>query len=340
MFNFKSKEMKKSYVLVLYVFLLTVTSNAQTLTKLGVRFSEDTSLKLNSVVGFDPATTYYEVILPVTQMVVPKVEATPAEDCGTQVTQASSIIGTESERTATVVVTKGEDTQTYTVVFVKSDSFIEGFTEEGSGVAGSFYLDGEANHGEQVGNRSCRTSNNANASYWTFTVPSAGILTFYITQDNLNNSKKLSTFQIKKSKDGKTGWVPLMSEDAATYEFPEVGEWKKVEIPVNEEGEVYIQFAVTKTGTTRDFRFDDVVITPYSEISSVLNEVSDNGIIAYAVDGKIYVDSDVVNDKYVVCDLSGKLVCEGRFSGSVAVSIEKGIYLVKTSAGVAKVMVR
>ena len=61
MFNFKSKEMKKSYVLVLYVFLLTVTSNAQTLTKLGVRFSEDTSLKLNSVVGFDPATTYYEV---------------------------------------------------------------------------------------------------------------------------------------------------------------------------------------------------------------------------------------------------------------------------------------
>ena len=83
-----------------------------------------------------------------------------------------------------------------------------------------------------------------------------------------------------------------------------------------------------------------MVITPYSEISSVLNEVSDNGIIAYAVDGKIYVDSDVVNDKYVVCDLSGKLVCEGRFSGSVAISIEKGIYLVKTSAGVAKVMVR
>ena len=79
MFNFKSKEMKKLYVLVLSVFLLTVTSNAQTLTKLGIRFSEDTSLKLNSVVGFDPAKTYYEVILPVTQMVVPKVEATPAE---------------------------------------------------------------------------------------------------------------------------------------------------------------------------------------------------------------------------------------------------------------------
>ena len=48
MFNFKSKEMKKLYVLVLSVFLLTVTSNAQTLTKLGIRFSEDTSLKLKT----------------------------------------------------------------------------------------------------------------------------------------------------------------------------------------------------------------------------------------------------------------------------------------------------
>lgn len=332
--------MKKLYVLGLFVLAMTVAVNAQTLTKLGVRFSEDTSLRLNSVVNFDPATTYYEVILSATQMVVPKVEATPATDCGTQVTQAESITGTEAERTATVVVTKGEDTRTYTVVFVKSENFIEGFTEEGSGVAGSFYIDGEANHGEQVGNRSCRTSNNANSAYWTFIVPSAGNLSFYMTQDNLNNSNKLSTFQIKKSKDGSTGWVPLMSEDASTYEFPAAGEWKKVEIPVNEEGEVHIQFAVTKTGATRDFRFDDIVVTPYKVETSVSPETVNTKVVAYATNGKICIEGNSADNKYAVYSLTGSLLREGELSGSVAISMEKGVYIVKTSDGATKVMVR
>lgn len=332
--------MKKIIYTLCMVILSGMTFvNAQSLTGLGVRFSQDTSKKLNSVPGFNAAVTDYTVYLSSTQTVVPKVEATPASgsSVGSNYVQATSITGTEAERTATVTVTETvtSNTRQYKIVFVKSENYIEGFTEDAG--YGGFFVDGDYNHGEELGNRSCRTSNNAIAAYWTLPVftNGAGKLTFYITKDS-GTANLLSTFKVKKQT---ASWSTLLTYDAASYEFPAVGVWKKVELDIDESGSVSIQFELTKTGITRDFRIDDVVVTPFNSGSSFsLPEVGGNTIFASA--GRIYIEEAAsAASQFAVYDMTGRLIKEGKYDGQIFISMEKGNYVVKVGTKTQKVTV-
>lgn len=341
--------MKKIYyTLCLVALSATSVVNAQTLSQLRVKLISGG--KANAVVGFNAASAVrdYTVTLSSTQTYVPEVDPVwSATDFSAVTTQAVSIDGTEAERTATVVVSLKSDpetTTTYTVTFIKSDNFIEGFTEDAlatDSYAGSFLSVGDLyNHGEQVGNRCIRTGNNANSAYWTLPelVNGAGKLTFYITKDT--GGQLLSTLEVKKSSNG-TNWTTIATYVASTYAFPTTtGEWNKEEIDINLDGPAYVQIAVTKTGTARDFGFDDVVITPYSTSTSLLPSETTEKDVIYAANGKIHIEKSNADTQYSIYDIAGRIVKEGNFNNSIAVSIEKGVYIVKTNSATKKVTVQ
>lgn len=330
--------MKKIFYTLCLMALSVTTINAQNLVKLGVRFSQDTSKKLNDVVGFNAATTDYTVNLSIGQTIIPKVEATPEAGHNVEITQATSITGTEAERTAKVKVYGTSGEKTYHVTFVVSDNFIEGFTEEGG--FNDYTLDGDFSHGEQLGIRSCRTANNANGAWWNITLQNAGKLTFYLTKDKDGSgvSNLLSTLKIKR----KTAeWATLVNYVASTYMFPANGVWTKVEVDIEVNEPVTVQFEVTKTGTSRDFRFDDVVITPYGLGTSVSSTEKEDETSIRTHNGTIYIDgTKSASEEYVIYNLSGQIEKQGYYSGSIAIPVEKGLYIIKTTSKTEKLLVQ
>ena len=319
------------------VLCLSSSLCAQTLTGLGVRIPGG---NLNSVIGFNASTYTYTVNLSSTQTLLPTVEATPASGSTAVVTNATSITGTQAERTATVVVTAGSSNQTYTVTFIKSTSYIQGFTEE---IAPSTYqADGTYNNGQQLGNRSCRTTTSSNSVYWTLPtlVNGAGKISLYISKD-YGTSNLLSTLQIKKSADGGTNWSTVASIDASTYAFPTVGTWQKVEYDLNiNSATAMVQINVIKTGTTRDFMIDDIVITPYSTTTSLRNiDYPKENVSVYASNKTIHIEANQGNS-FCVFDLYGRIVKEGIYTNPVNLSVSTGIYFVKANSIVSKVIVK
>jgi len=308
-----------------------------------------------SVPSFDPSTLTYEVLLSSTHddTKVPVVTGIAVSGVTiSSVEQATSIDGIESDCTAKITVTKDGVDQVYKVKFTKSDSFIEG-TLYGStaspnatnpnpssfiAVSGMYTRDLKSN-GLFWGNSSYRASSSGEPYLMTPALAKgAGTVSFWLTEDDAG-SDKTSELKVQYKRSADDDWITAGTITAGQL-TTDVWVEKTVDVEVAE-SDVQIRLFIDRSGSQRDFRIDDIMITPYPVGTSVIDpSTNDNGSKIYYEDGKIFIIDENIDGHYVIYNILGKVVDTGVYSGNAIVDIlNSGLYIVKTKQGSKKVLV-
>ncbi|MCD7971793.1 MAG: T9SS type A sorting domain-containing protein [Candidatus Azobacteroides sp.] len=253
-----------------------------------------------SVPNFVGARTSYDIELPYGTTTVPTVAATTSNSEYTPViTQAASLPGT-----ATVVVTATEDasvSKTYTINFTVS-MVDPGKNDECSGV------DNEVSEGTPY-----------NYSY-NFETTDEGVV---VVVELLESVTGLIAFM----HDVTTGFLETgMAQIEGTNAFTTV-------LPYTTNGQQItfrVKFAYAGgLTTTRDFVYTVGKVCLSTDISSPSVAVD---VDAYSKDNTIFIENVTAGDQVSIYDINGKLVNATVAQNEVvAVSLEKGLYIVKVA---------
>ncbi|MDX9747168.1 MAG: hypothetical protein RBT57_01575 [Paludibacter sp.] len=289
--------------------------------------------------GFSPEILNY--VFNTSYLDVPVVEATPAR-AGSQVsiTQASSLTGALADRKATIIVTTNDSKVTvYTVEFRKNPGFI-------SGIPWDIRNNTPVEWGEMAGvytrNSSTGTNNNkfptfGNTSLRCNATSETG---FFITTPVLENGASTLSFFVKNFNivDDQTPVVVQKSDDE-NPEWTEIHRlvpntsdwlsWKEVILTINDNSPgLKIRFMFEKSITTSGtVHIDDVEIRPFG--ATATDNIAMTDIHVYAAGNQLIINSPQPV-RYEVYTINGVKVVEAMSSERSSVTLEKGVYIVRS----------
>ncbi|MDX9747167.1 MAG: choice-of-anchor J domain-containing protein [Paludibacter sp.] len=279
---------------------------------------------------------------------VPVISATAVDaTANVQLVQATSLTGTQVERTATITVTTTDSqVKTYTVELVKHPGFISGISwnlrtdnfVEWETTAGMYTRDNQsAGAIYAFGNTSARC-NSASASGFHLTTPElmngASTLSFYLK--NMDIAGDNTQVVVKKSTTAAPDWTEIGRVQPNTSDYNNV--WKEVTMNINDNANgLKIRFEFEKTiETSGKVYLDDVVIQPYSPISNVNTRELSSPVLVGQNGRIIFTSPEVIS--FSVFAINGSKVAEGIASQGHSISLSRGIYIVKTQSQTLRVV--
>ncbi len=292
------------------------------------------------VPGFNPATITYNVLLSFHYNDgIPQLAGTPNSTTATiqSVTQASSITSEDvADRTASIVVkAQNGSLKTYSVVFEQSKSFIAGaLFNNFAGFANKSQLytqnADKLNHGDFWGDYSFRPITTGNVYCITPQLANgAGTLTFWKRLFSSDGSSDLIISYFTSTVDS-VHLKTIPSSELTTT-------WVKETIEINnQDPTTRVKFAIRRDASQTNFYWDDVMITPYTATSMNKDKIG-KSVQVYPENGSIILKGEGLYEVYTV---NGQLIASGNISGSQAISVGKGIYLVKVGTERTKIAVR
>ncbi len=315
-------------------------------------FTNGASGKKERVPGFIPNKTNYLVELSFNYPgEIPIVSAeTNYVLASTVITQATSLTGTEAERTATIVVeAENGDKKNYTVTFEKTKDFIYGFhwdiktSAYWSFISTSCYTKDDNANGLYWGNSSIRpTSGNGMELITPALENGAGILSFNLKQYSTNLGSEML---IQYRMDEASAWVRLDSIESSALPVA----WTPKSYTINEygadkdlPGTVQVRFKhIKETGAAAvDFMIDDIRVTAYTPTSDKSFSPSANSFSAYPQANAIVIEQSG-EAVYQIYNVNGQLIASGIFSEKVSIPVQaKGLYIVKVGEKARKVVVK
>ena len=277
----------------------------------------------------------------------PVVSATAVDaSASISITQATSVTGDLSNRTATVTVGNGVQNTQYKVIYDKSDSFIDGITGT-SGTIGSyanFYiLDALSNHGDYLGDGGLRVLTSGTTTGWYETpelTNGAGILTFWVKKYDNTNFFQTSSLKVisKTSSSSYDTEHPLLTIPATELT---TADWVQKSIVINSANNTTrIKLYIDKTDESRDFYIDDIKITSYLDTSTKNASVYPEKFKVYTIQKTIVIESET-QESYRIYTSTGQLKNSGDLIGSKSISgLNTGIYIVKIGNRVLKTTIQ
>jgi len=303
----------------------------------------------SSIPKFNPLIFNYTLLLSSTHPDNDIPEITATSDAGSvNVIQATSITGSVSERTATVTLNDGNTSKDYTVTFEKSKNYIGGVHKNTSATNPKYFgevsqvysQDVNSNHGTYWGDFGFRPL--TNSPTYTMTPPltnGAGEISFWMRKYAGPSSTISSSLEVQYKLGNESDWTTLESYPASTVTTT----WteQKINLSVNDPS-VQVRIYINRENEDRDFYWDDLVVTPWDNGTSVNNEINNyKGIKIYCSDTNICISSDASDNVYSIYDLFGRLISNGSFINETAISVQaKGIYVVKINNTTNKVVVK
>ncbi|GAB1416159.1 hypothetical protein MASR2M117_15650 [Paludibacter sp.] len=312
-----------------------------------LNYSTSTGTPSFVIPDFSPEILHYTFVS--SYIEVPVVEAEAAKTSSTvSITQPTSLTGALAERTATIVVTTTDSkVTTYTVVFEKHSGFISGIPwdirntnpVEWSEVVGVYSKNTSSgtNHGNipSIGNTSIRCNSTSEPGFY-LTTPvlenGASTLSFFLKNTDIDGDD--TPVVVMKSDDTHLDWTEIHRVTPNTSEW---SEWKEVLVNVNDNTPgLKIKFVFEKSIlTSGTVYFDDVEIQPFGYTST--ENITSSDMLVYGFNNQIYFSvKEPVN--YTIYALNGIKVTEGTVSSNAAISLTKGVYLVKIGDKAVKVI--
>jgi len=281
---------------------------------------------------------------------VPVVSATAVDGTTTvDIVQATSLTGTQEERTATITVTTTDSKEkTYTVEFIKHPGFMTGISWDTRSVGD--YIEWENQTGIYTrtsnqsagniyafGNTSARCNSTSTSGYH-LTTPElengASTLSFYLKNTDVATDN--SEVVVKKSTTAAPDWVEVERVQPNTSDYNNV--WKEVNMNINSNAAgLKIRFEFEKSiETSGTVYLDDVLIQAYSPLSNIHDQQSTKPVI-FGSNGRI-IFTNGNETSYVVYHINGSKMAEGIASNGSSISLQRGIYIVKTLEKTLKVV--
>jgi hypothetical protein len=267
------------------------------------------------------------------------------------ITQATNLTGTEAERTASIEVTaQNGDKQTYTVVFVKSDDFINGFNYDAttlSNFGGLGYIDALGVYtkttnadGKYWGSATIRPTTNPIFEFYTPELANgAGVLSYYVKDAGYGDAL-LTDLQIQYRAISTDDWTTLETVPASTL----TSSYVEKTVTINN-GSVtgQVRFFVDRTGEgldgLRNFVIDDLRVTTYS-ISTGANAADNSENVRINVMNDNIVMQCQGKNTYQVFSSTGQLIQSGEFNDYKSLKTDaKGMIIVKIGSYVKKALV-
>lgn len=279
---------------------------------------------------------------------VPVVSATAVDaTANVQIVQATSLTGSQAERTCTITVTTTDSkTKTYTVEFIKHPGFISGISwnlrsdnyVEWESASGVYTRDSQsaANY-YAFGNTSARCNSSSTTGYY-LTTPvlgnGASTLKFYLKNTDIAGDN--TEVVIKKSTTASPDWTETERVQPNTQDYSNV--WKEVTMNINDNSAgLRIRFEFAKTiDTSGKVYLDDVLIQPYSP-STLVSENLTDGLTVYSHNGKIYFSTSG-KIHFSIYNMNGSKIAEGIANQGSAIALPKGVYIVKTQEKTIKII--
>lgn len=279
---------------------------------------------------------------------VPVVSATAVDaTANVQIVQATSLTGTQAERTATITVTSTDSqVKTYTVELMKHPGFISGISwnlrtdnfVEWESVSGVYTRDTQsAGNNYAFGNTSARC-NSASTIGYHLTTPAlengASTLMFYLKNTDIAGDN--TEVVVKKSSTVSPDWIEIGRIQPNTTEYSNV--WKQVNMNISDNSAgLKIRFEFEKTiETSGKVYLDDVLIQPYSTTTAI-DENRNKSLRVYSINGRLIINSNE-NTNYSVFNINGGKITEGVTNRNNSVLLPKGVYIVKTHTQTVKVI--
>lgn len=271
---------------------------------------------------------------------VPVVDAVAAR-VGSQVniTQAASLTGALADRAATIIVTTNDSkTTVYTVEFRKHQGFVSGIPwdirnnnrVEWGEMLGVYARNTAAgtnnNKFPAFGNTSLRCNSTSEGGYY-ITTPvlenGASTLSFFVRNFNIVDDQ--TPIVVQKSDDANPDWTEIHRVVPNTADW---STWKEVKVTINSNNPgLKIKFVFEKSiSISGTVHIDDIEIMPFGATST--NAVNASGIRVFGANNQIVIQSDEAVP-YAVFTISGVKVKEGTTAVNNAISLTKGLYIVK-----------
>lgn len=280
---------------------------------------------------------------------VPIVAAVAAKSGSTvSISQPVSLTGTLGERTATIVVTTPENkVTTYTVVFERHPGFVSGIAWdtrsslpiEWGEIAGLYSRNTAAgtNNGlfPAIGNTSIRCNTSSETGYYITTpvlVNGASTLSFYLKNTNIEADN--TAVVVMKSNATDTQWHEIGRVQPNTAEWTS---WKEVLVNVNDNSAgLKIRFVFEKTvSISGTVYLDDVLVQPfgYTAVSKVILPET----VVYVSNNQLFF-RNYEPTSYTIYTLNGLKIKQGVAHANDAISLQKGVYIVKIANQTAKII--
>jgi hypothetical protein len=303
-----------------------------------------------TIPGFDEETLNYTFTSSYKE--VPEVIATAVDGTATvDIVQATSLTGTQVERTATITVTTTDSNEkTYTVEFIKHPGFISGIAWDVTRTTSNF-IDWESSNGlysrtsnqsagniYAFGNTSARCNSTSTTGYH-LTTPELGngasTLSFYLKNTDVATDN--SEVVVKKSTTAAPDWVEVERVQPNTSDYNNV--WKEVNMNINSNAaglKIRFEFENKPEDFSGKVYLDDVLIQAYSPLSNIQDQQSTKPAI-FGSNGRI-IFTNANETSFVVYHINGSKMAEGIASNGSSISLQRGIYIVKTSEQTLKVV--
>ncbi|GAB1416160.1 hypothetical protein MASR2M117_15660 [Paludibacter sp.] len=280
---------------------------------------------------------------------VPVISAEAVDPTATvEIVQATSLTGSQAERTATITVTTTDlDEKTYTVELVKHPGFISGISWD---LRSDNYVEWESAIGLYTrtenqsagniyafGNTSARCISTSAPGY-RLTTPilenGASSLSFYLKNTDIAGDD--TEVVVKKSTTASPDWSEIGRVQPNTGDYSNV--WKEVIMNINDNASgLKIRFEFAKTITTAGKVFlDDVTIQPYSPLSSIIPAETIQSVV-FGYNGRIHFNTSE-NIPFIIYNLNGSKISEGYTKQQNSIELSKGIYFVTTQGKTAKII--